>query len=66
MPRLVRRITGRLKPAAAIAAIASDSSRFYSTTTACQISGSPNAISGLPGVFSAISTNLTKPRLVLN
>lgn len=53
-------------PCSAMKAIASDSTRFYSTDSTCQISGSANSISQLPSVFSAISTNLTKPRLILN
>ena len=53
-------------PCSAMKAIASDSTKFYSTDSSCQISGSANTISSLPSVFSAISTNLTKPRLILN
>jgi len=53
-------------PCSAMKAIASDSTRFYSTDASCQISGSSNTIGQLPSVFSAISANLTKPRLILN
>jgi hypothetical protein len=52
-------------PCTTMQAIASDSSKFYSTDTSCKISGSPNVVSQLPTVFKAIGTSLTKPRLVL-
>jgi hypothetical protein len=44
--------------------IASDKSRFYTTTTGCQMTGSPNAVASLPTAFGSITTTLTKPRLV--
>jgi hypothetical protein len=53
-------------PCSTMKAIASDSSRFYTTDSSCQISGSPNPVSQLPSVFTSISANLTKPRLVMN
>jgi Flp pilus assembly protein TadG len=52
-------------PCTTMQAIASDSSKFYSTDTSCKITGSPNVVSQLPNVFKAIGTSLTKPRLVL-
>jgi Flp pilus assembly protein TadG len=52
-------------PCTTMQAIASDSTRFYSTDSSCQIAGSANAISSLPAAFQAITTNLTKPRLVV-
>jgi len=52
-------------PCTAMQAIASDSTKFYSTDATCQITNSANQISQLPSVFSAIGTTLTKPRLVL-
>jgi hypothetical protein len=45
-------------------AIASDKSRFYTTSTGCQMAGSPNAVTTLPSAFQSITTTLTKPRLV--
>ncbi len=45
-------------------AIASDKSRFYTTSTGCQMPGSPNAVTTLPSAFQSITTTLTKPRLV--
>lgn len=47
--------------------IASNSTKFYSTNSTCQITGSTNQVSQLPTVFQAISTSLasqTKPRLL--
>jgi Flp pilus assembly protein TadG len=52
-------------PCTTMQAIASDSTRFYSTDSSCQIAGSANAIGSLPAAFQAITTNLTKPRLVV-
>jgi len=52
-------------PCTTMQAIASDPSKFYSTDPSCKISNSPNIVSQLPSVFQAISTSLTKPRLVL-
>jgi len=47
-------------------AMASDSSKFYTTTNTCKMNGSPNPVSQLPGVFQAITTSLTKPRMLVN
>jgi Flp pilus assembly protein TadG len=52
-------------PCTTMQAIASDSTRFYSTDASCKITGSANAIGSLPAAFQAITTNLTKPRLVV-
>jgi Flp pilus assembly protein TadG len=52
-------------PCTTMQAIASDKTRFYSTDSSCQIAGSANAIGSLPAAFQAITTNLTKPRLVV-
>jgi len=57
----------RISACATMQAIASDSSKFYSTDSSCQITGSTNQVSQLPSVFQAISTTLTsqtKPRLL--
>ncbi len=51
-------------PCSAMKAIASDPGSFFSTNTNCKIDGHPNAISGLPALFQAISTSMTKPRLL--
>lgn len=53
-------------PCTTMQAIASDKSRFYTTSSTCQLTGAPNAIPSLPDAFKAITTNLTKPRLVAN
>jgi Flp pilus assembly protein TadG len=47
-------------------AIASDSSKFYTTAATCSIAGSANPVTKLPDVFQAITTTLTKPRLITN
>jgi Flp pilus assembly protein TadG len=47
-------------------AIASDSSKFYTTASTCNIAGSANPVTKLPDVFKAITTTLTKPRLITN
>jgi Flp pilus assembly protein TadG len=52
-------------PCTTMQAIASDKTRFYSTSSTCQMNGAPNAIPSLPDAFKAITTNLTKPRLVV-
>ncbi|HEX9525184.1 MAG TPA: hypothetical protein VF949_19555, partial [Reyranella sp.] len=52
-------------PCTTMQAIASDKTTFYSTDSSCQIAGSANAIGSLPTAFQAITTNLTKPRLVV-
>ena len=43
-----------------------DSSKFYTTATTCNIAGSANPVTRLPDVFTAITTTLTKPRLLPN
>ena len=53
-------------PCTTMQAMASDSSKFYTTTTTCRMNGSPNPVSQLPGVFQAITTSLTKPRMLVN
>jgi Flp pilus assembly protein TadG len=50
----------------AMQGIASDSSKFYSTNATCSIAGSANPVTKLPDVFKAITTTLTKPRLITN
>jgi hypothetical protein len=47
-------------------AIASDPSTFYTTKSTCNINGSANPPSQLPTIFQAITTSLTKPRLISN
>ena len=51
-------------PCTTMQAIASDKTRFYTTSTGCQMTGSPNAVATLPSAFQSITTTLTKPRLV--
>ena len=53
-------------PCTTMQAIASDSTKFYTTSTTCKINGSANPVTQLPSIFQAITTTLTKPRLVLN
>ena len=53
-------------PCTAMQAIASDSSKFYTTNSSCKINGSANPVTQLPAIFQAITTTLTKPRLILN
>jgi hypothetical protein len=53
-------------PCSAMKAIASDSTTFYSTSSTCKITGSTNTVAQLPDVFKAITTTLTKPRLLSN
>jgi hypothetical protein len=53
-------------PCTTMQAIASDSSKFYTTNTNCKINGSANPPSQLPSIFQAITTTLTKPRLISN
>ena len=53
-------------PCTAMQAIASDSSKFYTTNTNCKINGSANPVTQLPDIFRAITTTLTKPRLLSN
>jgi Flp pilus assembly protein TadG len=51
-------------PCTTMQTIASDKTRFYTTSTGCQMTGSPNAVANLPAAFQSITTTLTKPRLV--
>jgi Flp pilus assembly protein TadG len=52
-------------PCTTMQAIASDSTKFYSTDSSCRITGSANTIGSLPSQFQGIATSLTKPRLVV-
>jgi Flp pilus assembly protein TadG len=52
-------------PCTTMQSIASDKSRFYTTSAGCQMPGSPNAVTTLPSAFQSITTTLTKPRLVV-
>jgi Flp pilus assembly protein TadG len=52
-------------PCTTMQAIASDSTKFYSTDSSCKITGSPNTIGSLPSQFQGIAASLTKPRLVV-
>jgi Flp pilus assembly protein TadG len=52
-------------PCTTMQGIASDKTRFYTTSTGCQMAGSPNAVVSLPSAFQSITTTLTKPRLVV-
>ncbi|TAJ24662.1 MAG: hypothetical protein EPO67_22930 [Reyranella sp.] len=54
------------KPCSTMKAIASDSTTFYTTNTSCNINGSANSVTKLPDIFKAITTSLTKPRLIPN
>ncbi|MFI5001556.1 MAG: hypothetical protein ACHQK9_16890, partial [Reyranellales bacterium] len=51
-------------PCSAMKAVASDSSKFFSSNNTCQASGSANNASQLPSIFTQIAVNLTKPRLL--
>lgn len=53
-----------LNPCTAMQAIASDSTKFFSTKTNCAIAGSPNNVTSLPAILRQIAVNLSKPRLV--
>jgi hypothetical protein len=53
-------------PCTTMQAIASDPSTFYTTNATCNINGSANPPSQLPTIFQAITTSLTKPRLISN
>jgi len=46
--------------------IASNANLFYTTNSNCNISGSANSVTQLPAIFQAITTTLTKPRLLSN
>jgi Flp pilus assembly protein TadG len=52
------------KPCSTMQAIASDATTFYTTSTTCKINGSVNPVTQLPDIFKAITTSLTKPRLI--
>ena len=51
-------------PCTAMKAVASDSSKFFSTDTTCAPSVSGNSLTNLPSIFTQIAVNLTKPRLL--
>lgn len=51
-------------PCTAMQAIASDATKFYTTSTTCKINGSANPVTQLPEIFKAITTTLTRPRLL--
>lgn len=53
-------------PCSAMKAIASDATTFYTTNANCNINGSANPPTQLPTIFQAITTSLTKPRLIAN
>ena len=53
-------------PCSTMQGIASDSTTFYTTSSTCKITGSTNTVAQLPDVFKAITTTLTKPRLIAN
>jgi Flp pilus assembly protein TadG len=53
-------------PCTTMQSMASDASKFYTTSSGCQLNGSPNPPSKLPSVFQAITSQLTKPRLLVN
>lgn len=53
-------------PCTTMQSMASDSSKFYTTSSGCQLNGSPNPPSKLPSVFEAITSQLTKPRMLVN
>lgn len=55
-----------LNPCTTMQSMASDASKFYTTSSGCQLNGSPNPPSKLPSVFQAITSQLTKPRLLVN
>ena len=52
------------KPCSTMQNIASSSSAFYTTSATCKIDGSVNPVTQLPDIFKAITTSLTKPRLI--
>lgn len=52
------------KPCATMKAIASDPTRFYTTTSDCQVPDAVNAVGQLPAIFPAIRTTMTKPRVI--
>ena len=56
--------TSTYKPCSTMKDIASDSTTFYSTSATCSINGSLNPVTQLPDIFKAITTSLTKPRLI--
>ena len=61
--------TGVYTPCTAMQAIASDSTKFFTTNTNCKINGSSPSVTQLPAIFAAINANLatlTKPRLLAN
>ncbi len=53
-------------PCTTMQAIASDSTKFFSTNSNCAIAGSPNNANNLPAILKQIAGSLSKPRLVSN
>jgi hypothetical protein len=53
-------------PCTTMQAIASDTTKFFSTNSNCAIAGSPNNATNLPAILKQIAGSLSKPRLVLN
>jgi Flp pilus assembly protein TadG len=53
-------------PCSAMKAVASDTSKFFSTDTTCVPAVSGNTLTNLPSIFTQIAVNLTKPRLLTN
>ena len=51
-------------PCTAMQAIASDNSKFFSTSSTCVISGSPNTFTSLSSAFQQIAVTLFKPRII--
>ncbi len=56
---------GDITPCAAMQTIASDPTKFFSTSSACTLSTSPNTYTDLTHVFTQISYSLLQPRLVI-
>lgn len=53
-------------PCTGMQAMASDTTKFFSTKSNCAIAGSPNNATNLPAILKQIVGSLSKPRLVLN
>ena len=53
-------------PCTGMQAIASETTKFFSTKSTCAIAGSPNSATNLPAILKQIVGSLSKPRLVLN
>ena len=52
-------------PCTAMQAIASDPTKFFSTSSACQLSTSPNSYADVATAFQQVAATLNKPRLVM-